>query len=405
MEEKFQKIYKYIMIVAITAFVTFLITSICVTNYFTDGNIDNFIWMTSNESDSSSLTSLNAIRAIIDQYYLGEIDEKQLIESTIKGYVAGLGDPYSEYITAEEMEEYTTQLLGNYVGIGIYMIENADYNLIQVLTPIEGSPAAEVGILPGDLITTINGVEYTADQMTEAANKIKGEEGSTVKLGIIRNNEELEFILTRKTVLTNPITEEVLEDNIGYLEVSSFDQGTAGEFKEKFENLQRQGIKSLIIDLRNNGGGIVSEALEIADYITEKGDTLLITVDKNDKEEISKSEQEPIIKMPVVILVNENTASASEILAGALKDLNKATIVGAKTYGKGVIQQILTLTDGSGLKLTIEEYFTPNKNKINNVGIEPNETVELPETVENVLLLERKDDTQLNKAIEILKNK
>ena len=163
MEEKFQKIYKYIMIVAITAFVTFLITSICVTNYFTDGNIDNFIWMTSNESDSSSLTSLNAIRAIIDQYYLGEIDEKQLIESTIKGYVAGLGDPYSEYITAEEMEEYTTQLLGNYVGIGIYMIENADYNLIQVLTPIEGSPAAEVGILPGDLITTINGVEYTAD--------------------------------------------------------------------------------------------------------------------------------------------------------------------------------------------------------------------------------------------------
>ena len=291
------------------------------------------------------------------------------------------------------------------MGIGIYMIENSEYNLIQVLSPIEGSPAYEAGILPGDLITAIDGVEYTADDMTVAANKIKGEEGSKVKLTIIRGKEKKEFELTRKKVITNPINSQVLENNIGYLEVSSFDQGTAKEFKTKFQDLQKQGIKSLIIDLRNNGGGIVSEALDIADYITKKGDNLLITVNKEGKEEISKAEEKPIINMPVVILVNENTASASEILAGALKDLNKATIVGIKTYGKGVIQQILTLTDGSGLKLTIEEYFTPNRNKINEIGIEPHETVELPENVKNVLLLERKDDTQLDKAIEILKNK
>ena len=405
MEEKFQKIYKYIMIVVITAFVTFLATSIFISNYYTGGNIDNILLLNSGESSSQTTTALNAIRTYIDKYYLGEKNEQQLTEGALKGYVAGLGDPYSEYITASEMEEYKTQLLGNYVGIGIYMIENQEYNLIQVLSPIKESPAAEVGILPGDFIKSIDGVDYTADDMTVAANKIKGEEGTKVKLVIIRGNQELEFELTRKKVLTNPITEEVLENNIGYLEISSFDQGTSDEFKKKFIDLQIKGINGLIIDLRNNGGGIVSEALAIAECIADKGSPLLITVDKNNRQEITKSSANPMINMPVVILTNENTASASEILAGALKDLNKATIVGTKTYGKGVIQQIVTLTDGSGLKLTIEEYFTPNKNKINNIGIEPHEIVELPESVQNPLLLERKDDTQLDKAIEIIKNK
>ena len=404
-EEKLQKIYKYIMIIAITAFVTFLVTSIGISNYYTGGNITNIILPKANTSDSNLITSLNAIKTIIDQNYLGEKNEQQLVESAIKGYVSGLGDPYSEYITAKEMEEYKTQLLGNYVGIGIYMIENPEYNLIQVLSPIPESPAAEAGILPGDLIKSIDGVDYTADSMTVAANKIKGTEGTKVKLVIIRENQEMEFELTRRTVLTNPISEELLEDNIGYLSVSSFDQETASEFKKKYEDLQKKGIKGLIIDLRNNGGGIVQEALQIANYITKKGEALLITVDKNNKQEVTKSTADPIINIPVVVLVNENTASASEILAGALKDLNKATIIGKKTYGKGVIQQIVTLTNGSGLKLTIEEYFTPNKNKINGIGIEPNITVELPESVQNPLLLVREDDTQLDKAIEILKNK
>lgn len=392
-EEKLQKTYKYVMIIAITALITFLVTSICVSNYYTSPNNANIG------------ISLSAIRDIIDECYLGEIDEQNLTEGAIKGYVEGLEDSYSEYISADEMEEYKTQLLGNYVGIGIYMIENQEYNLIQVLAPIKESPAAEAGILPGDFIKSIDGVEYTAENMTVAANKIKGKEGTKVKLVIIRENEEIEFELTRKTVITNPIVEEVLENNIGYLAITSFDSGTAEEFKRKYEDLQNKGIKGLIIDLRNNGGGIVSETLKIAEYIVNKGDTLLITVDKDNNEEISKSEEDPIVDVPVVVLVNENSASASEILAGALKDLNKATIVGTKTYGKGVIQQIMTLTNGAGLKLTIEEYYTPNKNKINQIGIEPNEIVELPESVENAWLLEREDDTQLDKAIEILKNK
>jgi len=405
-EEKFQKIYKYIMIVAITAFVTFLATSICVSNYYTGGNISTIMLPSSNTNNSQLVTSLNTIKTIIDQNFLGEQDDKKMVESAIKGFVGGLEDPYSEYITAEEMEEYKTQLLGNYVGIGIYMIENKEYNLIQVLAPIPESPAAEAGILPGDLIKSIDGVDYKADSMTVAANKIKGHEGTKVKLVIIRNNQEIEMELTRRTVLTNPITEEILDNDVGYLAVSSFDKGIANEFKKKYLDLKSQGIKSLIIDLRNNGGGIVQEAVQIADYITNKGDELLITVNKNNKKEITKSKEEPIVNnIPVVILVNENTASASEILAGALKDLNKATIIGIKTYGKGVIQQIVTLEDGSALKLTIEEYFTPNKNKINNIGIEPHIMVELPETVQNPLLITRENDTQLDKAIEILKNK
>ena len=404
-EEKSSNIYKILMAIIITAFITFMVTSVCVSNYYTGGNSSNVVIIDPNNDASATNDALSAIKAIINKYYMGEQDEQKMTEEAIKGFVAGLGDPYSEYITSSEMEEYKTQLLGNYVGIGIYMIENTEYNLIQVLSPIKDSPAYNAGILPGDFIKSVDGVDYTADNMTVAANKIKGKEGSKVKLTIIRGNEELEFELTRKTVLTNPINAEILENDIGYLEVTSFDKDTAKEFKTKYEDLQSRNIKSLIIDLRNNGGGIVSEALTIANYIANKGDKLLITVNKNGEEEISKAEEKPIIDVPVVILVNENSASASEIVAGALKELGKATIVGTKTYGKGVIQQILTLTDGSGLKLTIQEYFTPNRNKINEIGIEPDEKVELPESVTNPLLLQREDDTQLNKAIEILKNK
>ena len=196
---------------------------------------------------------------------------------------------------------------------------------------------------------------------------------------------------------------EKLENNIGYIQVTSFDQETADGFKSKFQDLKKQGITSLIIDLRNNGGGLVEEALKMLDYIVPKGKELLITVNKNNKEKTTKAEEDVLIDMPIVVLVNGNSASASEIFAGALKDLNEATIVGTKTYGKGVIQQFLTLGDGSGLKITVEEYYTPNKNKIHDIGIEPNINVQLPETVISPLYVKENEDTQLQKAIEILK--
>ena len=292
---------------------------------------------------------------------------------------------------------------GNFIGIGIYMVKDTDSNKVMVLSPIKGSPAEKAGILPGDLIISVDGVQYSADEMSVAASKIKGEEGSKVKVEILRGTETLNFELTRENIKVNPVEGKVLQNNIGYIKFSSFDEKTSEEFKTKYEELQKQGIKSLIIDLRNNGGGIVTEALNIADYVLEKDKVILYEVDKNEKEKIEKSKNDPIINMPIVILTNNNTASSSEILAGALKDHEKAKIVGTKTYGKGVIQQLMTLPDGSGLKITAEEYLTPNRTKINKIGIQPDEEVQLPDELKNKLTIEEKDDTQLQKAIEMLK--
>ena len=408
-EEKYlkkQRIYKTIMLVALTAFLTCILTTMYIANKYDlrsgEGTISSLINSDSEGTDNLT-TSLNNIKKLLEKYYLNDIDEQKAIDGAISGYVSALGDPYTEYIPAKEMKEYTENIMGNYVGIGIYMVKNTEKNVIEVLTPIKESPAEEAGILPGDIIVSVDGVEYTGDDMTTAANNIKGEEGTTVKLELLRGTEKLEFEITRKKINTNPVVEEKLENDIGYLEISSFDEGTANDFKNKFEDLKKQGIKSLIIDLRNNGGGLVDEALQIADYIVPKGKDLLITVDKNQNEEIRKAEQDVLIDMPIVVLVNENSASASEILAGALKDLDEATLVGTTTYGKGVIQQVLSLRNGSGLKVTVEEYYTPNRTKINKVGIEPDEKIELPETVTNPLVVKKEEDTQLQKAMEILK--
>lgn len=406
MEEEKQsgKIYKIIMVILITAFITFFVTSLSMYSYFTKNN-DGFVVVKSDKSSTDIENKLSKFKSMIDKYFLGNVDENKLEEGAIKGYIEALDDPYTEYISKEDMKDYTSEILGNFVGIGIYMVKDETNNKISVLSPIKDSPAEKAGILPGDLIVKVDGVEYTADDMTVAANKIKGENGSSVKLEILRDGKTLTFDIKREKIVTNPVVAEKLENNIGYISLSSFDEETSKSFEKKFEELKSQNITSLIIDLRNNGGGIVDEAIEIANCIADKDSTLLITVDKNKKEEITKSKKDPIINMPIVVLVNENTASASEILAGALKDLNKATIVGKKTYGKGVIQQFITLSDGSGLKITSEEYFTPNRTTINKVGIEPNEVVELPDSVKNTLTVDKKDDTQLQKAIEILKNK
>lgn len=403
MEEKRKfKIYKIIMLVILVAFITFLFTSIGMYQYLSNKNGFNFDKGYSlNSSDVAS--ELSKYKSYIDKYYLGEVNEEKLKEGAIKGYIEGLNDPYTEYISKEDMKEYMENTLGNFVGIGIYMVKDTNLNKVKVLSPIKNSPAEKAGILAGDIIVSVDGIEYSGDEMSIEAEKIKGEEGSTVKLEILRGTEKLEFEIKRESIKVNPVESKVLENNIGYISFSSFDEGTAEEFKKKYLDIEKEGIKSLIIDLRNNGGGIVSEALKIADYILEKDSVILYEVDKNDKEKIEKSSNDPIINMPIVILTNGNTASSSEILAGALKDSGKAKIVGEKTYGKGVIQQLITLYDGSGLKITTEKYLTPSRKEINKIGIEPDEEVKLPDTVKNVLSVDEKDDTQLKKAIELLK--
>ena len=404
MEEKKRfKAYKIAMLIVLVAFITFLITSIGFYQYFTNSeNAGRFLLFPSSEN-SSIEQELEKYRVIIDQYYLGEVDETKLKEGAIRGYIEGLGDPYTEYISKEEMEDYMADTMGNFVGIGIYMVNDTQTNRIMVLSPIKGSPAEKAGILPGDYIISINGEQYTGEQNSLAASKIKGEEGTTVTLEILRGEETLNFEIKRENVIVDPVEGKVIENNIGYIQFSSFNENTAQDFKTRFEELQKSNITSLIIDLRNNGGGLVEQALQIAGYIADKDSVLLYEVDKNGNEEIEKSEDDPIINMPIIILVNENTASSSEILAGALKDLGKAKIVGTTTYGKGVIQEVLTLPDGSGLKITTKKYLTPNKTEINEIGITPDEEVELPDTVENILDVSEEEDTQLQKAIEMLK--
>jgi len=402
--DKTQRIYKTIMLIFLVALITSLITTIVVYKYGMPINNIKYITSTTNTDENIIGKTLANFRAVIDKNYLGEVDEEKLLEGAIKGYIQGLGDEYSEYFTKEELEEYKIDALGNYTGIGIYMVRDTERNLIVVLSPIKGSPAEKAGILPGDIISKIDDISYTGEQMTEASTKIKkGEVGTKVKLEIIRNSEVLNVEVVREEIKINHVESKILDNNIGYLSLSTFDEGCSEEFQKKLEDLSSKNIKSLIIDLRNNGGGIVDEAINIADLFIDKGETILITVDKNENEEITKAKKDKIFDMEIVIITNENTASASEILAGVLKDKAEAKIVGTKTYGKGVIQQLITLNDGSGLKITTNEYYTPNRTRINKQGIVPDEIVELPEELQNQLTIEETKDLQLKKAIEILK--
>jgi len=400
-ESKRGNAYKIVMLVVLVAVITFIATTLFMYKYVGE----NVKYVQVSSGDKGIGNTLASFRKIIDQKFLGEIDEQKILNETIRGYIKGLNDPYTEYMTKDEMEEFSQDVMGNFTGIGIYLTKDIEKNAVIVISPIKDTPAHKAGILPGDIITKVDGVSYTGEQLTEASNKIKGEIGTSVKLEILRDGKTMEFEVTREHIKINHVESKVLENNIGYIEFNSFDEGCSKEFKEKLEELKGKNITSLIIDIRNNGGGLVTEALEIADFIVEKDATLLITTDKKQKEEITKAKTDPMINIPVVLLTNSSSASASEILAGALKDNNKATIVGEKTYGKGVIQELLTLTDGSGLKITTNEYFTPNRNKINKVGITPDVEVKIDEKVQGQLVIEEKDDTQLQKAIEILKQK
>lgn len=338
--------------------------------------------------------TLKNFRKEIDKVFLGQIDEQKILDETIKGYVKGLDDEYSEYMTKEEWDEFQSAALGNYVGIGIYMTTDKDGNVV-VLAPIKGSPAESAGIKEGDIITAVNDENALGVSSDEISNKIKGEAGTEVKLTLLRDNAYVDVTVKREEIKVYHVEEKMLENNIGYMNLATFDEGCSEEFREKYQTLKNQGAKKLILDLRNNTGGLVDEALKIADMMIEKDKTLLITVDSKGNKEVDKAKEDPIVEGDIIVLTNEYSASASEILVGALKDNGRAKSLGTKTFGKGVIQNVFFLNDGSALKLTVNEYFTPNETKINKVGINPDYEVELPEDL--------KEDTQLNKAIELLK--
>lgn len=406
MEEKKQRIYKTIMLVVLTSFITFLITSLVM---YSKLSANQGVQIVTEGSSSGTYSSLNKylsnVKSILEKYYLwaDQIDEDKLQEGAVKGYVDALGDKYTEYIPADEMKEYTEDIKGNFEGIGIYMIADEESNKVLIYYPIPDSPAEKAGIKAGDKIVSINGVEYTAKDLSEISEKIKGQSGTQVTLVVDRNGENLTFTVTREKIETNPITSKIIENDIGYVKIPSFDEDTATEFKQKVEDLKTRGAKSLIIDLRNNGGGMVDVATEMADFMLDKDKIILKTVDNKENEEITKSQKDAIIDMPIVVLVNSNTASSAEILTAALKDNGRAKVVGTKTYGKGIIQSVLSLRDGSGIKITTASYYTPNGDKIHEVGITPDEVVELPDDVENSYVVTDEQDTQLKKAIDMLK--
>ncbi len=399
---KRNSVFKTIMTIIATAIITFVITTICI--YSREGNPE-----TSTESSiaqamkSSDLqTKLSAIRDKIDKEYIGDIDENALVEGAIEGYVSGLNDEYSEYLTVDEMSQFTQDAEGEYVGIGVYITKDTKNNEIVVYGTMANSPAKEAGLQPGDIITSIDGEECNGDDYDNITDKIKGKEGTTVVIGILRDNQEQTLEIERRHIEVEYVTSQVLENNIGYIYISSFEGNVASQFEKAYNDLANQNISSLIIDVRNNGGGIVDECLEIAELMTDKGQTLLIEADKNGDEEVIKSTKNKEIDLPIVLLVNEYSASASEILAGILKDnVENATLVGNTTYGKGVIQTLYPLYDNSGIKITTDEYFTPNHNEINKIGIEPDIKVD-DYTFNGNLDLE--NDTQLQKAIELLKD-
>ncbi len=393
------RVYRTIMLVILTSFITFLLTTVGLYAYVK--NDDDLLLIKRNQMGTIA-SELYTFRGVIDKYYLGEVDEQKLKEGAIAGYVAGLGDPYTQYIPPEEFEEYLEDTKGNYVGIGVILTSDKEADKVKVVAITKDSPAEKAGILPGDYIIGVEDKTYTASQLSEMTEDMKGKEGTEVRLIITRGEETKMLTLKREKVKLNPLESKMLENNIGYINFTSFDEGTAEDFKTNYYSLKDQGMAYLIIDLRNNGGGIVDEAVKIADYMLEKGKDILFEVDKNGTETVKKSEEDPIVDIPVVLLVNKNSASASEMLAGALKDWGRAKIVGTTTFGKGIIQEVLSIKDSGGIKITTNEYQTPNHNKINKAGIEPDVKVELPEELKEEYEIPEEKDEQLKKAKEVV---
>lgn len=395
---KKNQILRTIMTITLTAVITFSITSLWL---YGNNNIKNASVISGILQSDKLTTKINTIKSKIEKEYLRDYDENELTEWAVKGYVAGLNDIYSEYFTADEMAEYSADTLGEYVGIGVYITKNTETNQIVIYGTIKDSPAEKAGLQTNDILIEVDGKKVNGDNYSDITTKIKGKEGTKVKLKVQRGEEEKEFEITRKKVEIINVSSQMLDKGIGYIYISSFDGTKLNEqFEKEYNSLKDQGATTLIVDVRNNGGGIVDEALEIADLFTEKDTTLLIEKDKDGNEDVTKAKKDKTINMKTVLLVNQKSASASEILAGIFKDkVDNATLVGTTTFGKGVIQILYQLPDGSGLKITSREYYTPNRRKIDGKGIDPDVKVSDYEYNGKVDL---KNDTQLQKAIETL---
>jgi carboxyl-terminal processing protease len=314
------------------------------------------------------------------------------MEGVYKGLFWGIGDPYSAYLTEQEYNDIMISTTGEYQGIGVTIAPD-DNGLINVVSPIDGSPADKAGVKTGDKIISVGGKTYDGSSIDQAVAAMRGKPGTKVDLIVLRGENEMEFSITRANIVMQSVRSEVLDGNIGYIRISSFEEKTAEDFQSQLRDMEVKRVKGLVIDLRDNGGGLVDSSVQIADMLLDEG-VVTYTEDRKGEKEYYKAKAGKT-DLPYVILVNGGTASASEILTAAVKDHKGGKIVGTNTYGKGIIQSIEQLTNGDAVKLTIMQYFSPNGSVIHKVGIKPD--------VEAEALATDTTDKQLEKAVELLK--
>ena len=363
-------------------------------------------WGDSQEETSvanpATMQKMGVLEEMIGEYYLEDAEEPALEQGVYKGMIEALGDPYSTYYSQEELKDLQNKTQGIYYGIGARVGIDADTQLPRIASVIEGTPAQEAGLMAGDLLYEVDGTSVQGMDLNSAVALVKGDEGTIVHLTVIREGEAdyLEFDVERRKLENETVTYEMLEDGIGYIQIQEFDDVTVDQFEEALTACRSEGMQGLVLDLRGNPGGNLSTVCEIARMMLPEG-LIVYTEDKNGEREEYTCDDTRQVEMPLVVLVDANSASASEILAGAIKDYGIGTLVGTTTFGKGIVQRIMKHSDGSAVKLTVSKYYTPKGNNIHEIGISPD--VEVP--FESEPYLEDGTDNQLNRAVEVLKGK
>lgn len=355
-------------------------------------------------SDSSHVQKIEYLEKMIDQEYLGEVDNAEMAEGIYAGLVYGLGDVYSRYYTADEYAQETASTDGAYAGIGVSIQKNKNGG-VQIAECYEGGPGAEAGLQTGDVITAINDTDVTDMELSDVVSLIRENKDKTIVLTVFRENEEKsrEISVDVTDVELPSVFGEMLDKKTGYIQITQFTGVTLQQYKDMFAELKDKGMERLVIDLRDNPGGLLTSVCDILREILPEG-LIVYTEDKYGNREEENCDGKHQLDMPLAVLVNENSASASEIFAGAVQDHEVGMIVGTTTYGKGVVQELRQLSDGSAVKLTVSNYYTPNGNSINKVGIKPDVEVKLASELLNKDEITHEEDNQLQKALDVIEN-
>lgn len=396
---------KWYIIIFIILLILSNMATLIVSNGISIAVGDKVIVQTKDSNTAEYITKLlNLKNEILNSYYQ-DVDEDDLLEGALIGMFQAVGDPYTVYYDEDQFQSYMEQIQGTYVGIGV-VVTMDDNNVVTVVSSIEGTPGKKAGLVTGDKIIKVNNEEIIGLSLTEVVAKIKGDQGTEVTLTIQRegSDELIEKKLIREEIVMKSVNSEVLDDGIGYLTISQFENYTSKEFSENLNKLLDENIKGLIVDVRDNPGGRMDTVVEIVDRLM--GESVIVyTEDKAGNKDYKYSDEKNKLNLPIVVLINGGSASASEIFAGALQDTNSATIVGTTSFGKGIVQRMSDLGDGTGYKVTVSEYFTPNGRNIHDKGIEPDVEIEMPLDLKYESDYSLEKDVQLNKAIEVLKDK